>query len=136
METYQKIEQAINLKREVEQIGQALYTLLDTDYNLAPQADRIRVSQTHLPPFRNRINSGGARFQDGGHLRTLGFRQTNLATETTTEFTMRIVRGRISIIKRMARQGSRAFSKVTKAVFRPNGEVVQYQERVHGQTSA
>jgi hypothetical protein len=128
METTIKIEQALNLKQEVDQFAELMLQLIDTDLDDADQKDRVRLKAVPLPEKNGAVLSGAVRFKKCGAVRALGIRQSEPGAAGSVEITFRTLRTKTAIVKKIVDPNLRNQAKVVTAWFRPDGGVIRYQE--------
>lgn len=128
MKTVEKIEQALNLKQEVEHCVELLRSLCNSDLDCASQQDRVRINEVRLEQHDGLIIAGAARFKRDGELKALGIRKVENGTVGSVEITVRTLRSKTSIIKKTMDPHRRNYATVATAWFRADGGVIRYQE--------
>lgn len=129
METMNKIENALSLKQEVKEFADLMLQLSGTEHDYSNKKDRVRVKAVPLEP-NGSILSGAVRFKTCGQVRALGIRQSVSGSAATVEFTLRTLRTKTAIVKKIADPNRRNYAKVVTAVFRQDGGVIRYQEEM------
>ncbi|MFA5504518.1 MAG: hypothetical protein WC423_03770 [Vulcanimicrobiota bacterium] len=136
METMERIEQALNLRQEVERFAHLMLEYRDTEHDRSRQSDRVRLQALSLPENENVVVSGAARFSKRGDLRALGVRKTEQGRAGSVELTLRTTRSKLAIIKKTVDPEQRNYSTVAKAWFRFDGGVIRYQEETTRRNAA